>query len=245
MRGLPAAAVVSAVPGLANVVTSSGQLYGPNVDGWLLQDSPMAALTKGTHNHVPFAVGANSDETSAYAPTLTSDAQYQATVVSQFGALIGALVLNRYPSSAYATPTKAYVAVTTDSRFVCPARRIARAARASQAESVFRYFFTHALDSGTKRALGAYHGLELPFVFRTLTDVPLFFPSQLELALADLMGGYWSRLAAAGDPNGAGAPSWPRYEVASDPVILLDDAVTSGFGVRTANCDFWDSFVAP
>lgn len=245
MRGLPASAVVSAVPGLANVVSSSGQLYGPNVDGWLLRESPMAALTNGTHNHVPFAVGANADETSAYAPTLVSDAQYQAAVVAQFGALLGALVLNRYPASAYPTPTKAYVAVTTDSRFVCPSRRIARAARASQAENVFRYFFTHALDSGAKRTLGAYHGLELPFVFRSLTDVPGFVPSPLELSLADAMGGYWSRIAAAGDPNGAGAPSWPRYEVASDPVIQLDDVVTSGAGVRTANCDFWDAFVAP
>lgn len=154
-------------------------------------------------------------------------------------------MLNRYPASAYPTPTKAYVAVTTDSRFVCPSRRIARAARASQAENVFRYFFTHALDSGAKRTLGAYHGLELPFVFRSLTDVPGFVPSPLELSLADAMGGYWSRIAAAGDPNGAGAPSWPRYEVASDPVIQLDDVVTSGAGVRTANCDFWDAFVAP
>jgi para-nitrobenzyl esterase len=245
LRGLPAPAIVSAVPGLANVVSSSGQLYGPNVDGWLLRDSPMTALTNGTHNHVPFVVGANADETSAYAPALASEAQYQAAIVAQFGALHGALVLNRYPASAYATPTKAYVAVTTDARFVCPARRIARAARASQAESVFRYFFTHALDSGAKRALGAYHGLELPFVFRTLTDVPGFVPSQLELGLADAMGGYWSRLAASGDPNGAGAVSWPSYEVASDPVIQLDGVVTPAFGVRTANCDFWDTFIAP
>ena len=58
--------------------------------------------------------------------------------------------------------------MTTDARFVCPSRRIARAAAGGQSEPVFRYFFTKSLDSAAAAAFGAYHSLELPFVFGTL-----------------------------------------------------------------------------
>ncbi|MBL8115881.1 MAG: carboxylesterase family protein [Acidobacteria bacterium] len=243
LRALSAERVTSAVPGLASVASSSGQLWGPVVDGWALPRSPQAALEAGTHNKVPFAVGSNSEETSRYVPAIPSAAAYQAAVLGQYGLVLGALVLQQYPATAYPTPQAAFVAVTTDARFGCPARRIARAA--SRADSpVFRYYFTHAVDSSPAAAFGAYHGLEIPFVFRTLTDIPGYRPSASELALADAMGRYWKRFAATGDPNGGADPAWPRYEAAADRVLLFDGgAIQEGGPVRSASCDFWDALL--
>ena len=135
-------------------------------------------------------------------------------------------------SSAFASPQKAYVAVTTDARFVCPARRIARAAAGGQPEPVFRYFFTKSLDSTAAAALGAYHSLELPFVFGTLDKFAGFTPSARELALSGAMNAYWARFAANGDPNGAGATLWPRYDPAADPFLDLVHARVERSGIR-------------
>jgi len=245
LRGLSAEALTSAVPGQANVIASSGQLYGPNVDGFVLRESPASALQNGTHNHVPFVIGSNADETARFAPALPTEASYRAAVIAQFGAFPGARILAQYPASAYASPKKAFIAVTTDSRFVCPARRTARSASGSQTESVFRYFFTKSLDSTAQAANGAYHGLEIPFVFRTLTNIPGFTPSARELALADGMNSYWARFGANGDPNGAGAAPWPRYDAGLDSYLGLDNTIAAGAGVRTSQCDFWDSLLGP
>jgi hypothetical protein len=57
-----------------------------------------------------------------------------------------------------------------------------------------------------------------------------YTPSAGEAALSDAMDGYWSRLAATGDPNGAGAVAWPRYDAGTDPVLLLDDTQQPGAG---------------
>ncbi|KAA0256674.1 MAG: carboxylesterase family protein [Acidobacteria bacterium] len=237
MRALSAEAVLSAVPAVVSVASSSGQLYGPAVDGWVLPASPYEALREGTHNHVPFAVGANADETSRSVPPIPTEAAYEAAVFAQFG-LLAPLVLREYPASAFESPQKAFVAVTTDARFVCPSRRIARAAARSQSEPVFRYYFTHTLDSSAASAYGAFHGLELPFVFGTI-DVPGFVPSAAERDLSRAMGHAWASLARWGRPEVPGA-EWPRYDPATDPYARFGNGVGTGEGVRTERCDFWD-----
>ncbi|HSB64022.1 MAG TPA: carboxylesterase family protein, partial [Thermoanaerobaculia bacterium] len=244
LRALSAEALTSAVPPQPNVSSSSGQLYGPNVDGFALDSSPLSALSAGAHHHVPFLIGANADETALDAPALPTDAAYRAAILAQFGGVLGPRILVQYPSSAFGSPQKAYVAVTTDARFVCPSRRIARAAAGGQSEPVFRYFFTKSLDSTAAAALGAYHSLELPFAFGTLGKFAGFTPSARELALSSAMNAYWARFAANGDPNGAGATFWPRYDPALDSYLDLDNAIFSGAGVRPARCDFWDALVA-
>ena len=35
---------------------------------------------------------------------------------------------------------------------------------------------------------------------------------------------YWTNFARTGDPNGAGLPTWPRFESANEKVMELGDA---------------------
>ena len=242
LRALGGAALVQAAPGVVSVTgLETGIKYAPNVDGYLLADSPLNLILAGKHNHVPFVVGANSDETSKYAPAVADAQAYTDLLHTQFGTVLGDLVLQQYPAAGFATARKAYIAVTTDARFVCPSRKIARSVRAQQTQPAYRYFFTHALDAAPAlQPLGAWHGLELLWVFHHL-DVGNYPASAAESALSDAMIGYWTRFAGAGDPNGAGAPNWPVYDATSDPALALDDTIAAITGVRTANCNFWDS----
>src|SRR5262249_38778000 len=131
-------------------------------------------------------------------------------------------------------------AVTSDQRFICPTRAQLRASAMGQPDPLpWRYHFAHALDNAPLaiRAEGAFHGLELRFVFHNL-NTGGYVPSAAETTLADQMVGYWTRFAASGDPNGGGSPMWPRYD-GSDPAIVLDDPLSTRAGIRTAQCDFW------
>lgn len=150
-------------------------------------------------------------------------------------------VLGQYPSASYASPKAAYVAVTSDSRFICSTRRVARDLLAGQAEPAYRYMLTHALENGgaTIKALGAWHAVDVLYLFNEL-NILAYMQSPDEAAICGAFGGDWSRFGATGDPNQAGGPQWPKYTM-SDPYLQLDTTIAAKSGFRTAQCDFWDS----
>jgi para-nitrobenzyl esterase len=218
--------------------------WAPFVDGTIIAADPYAQIVAGRHNHVPLVIGNTANEYSTLighylSAPVTTDADYRAQVARLFPALQAA-VLAEYPSSAYASPLQALIAVASDANMVCPARRIARAAGASQSQPVRRYLFAHVYESGPVAAYGAGHALDLPFEFHNL-GLTGFTPSAAELALSDAIVGYWTRFAATGDPNDPSAPTWPIDAAQNDLVLRLDDAITAVSGVRTEQCDFWDA----
>jgi para-nitrobenzyl esterase len=241
LRALTADALVTAVPTIVDIAGKQSG-YQPNVDGWVLPQVPLDTITAGKHNHVPFVVGANKDETGKSVKMLDENA-YEAAVAMLVGSqALAKQVLAEYPATAYGnSPTAAYIAFTSDLKFICTARKVARAAVAGQTELVERYFYTHVLDNGsaTTKAFGAFHGSELLFVFDHL-DSSGYQPSAGETALAAALGGYWERLAATGDTNGSGAVAWPAYDATTDSYLQLDDTIVAGAGVRTEQCDFLD-----
>ncbi|MFO1420626.1 MAG: carboxylesterase family protein [Candidatus Competibacteraceae bacterium] len=215
--------------------------FGPNVDGYVLPVEPIDALDSGQHNPVPFVIGANADETSTFGiPITLTEYEYQLAARAVFDPAQADAVLARYPVSAYGSPRDALIAATTDAQFVCPARRIARAAANHQTPPVYRYFFTHGLSGPFSGLLEAGHGVDLLFVFQHIGSDPRYPPTAEDQALEFAMLGYWTRFAATGDPNGGQAVNWPQYVADADPYLELATPVRSGTGVRTAQCDFWD-----
>ncbi len=213
----------------------AGSTYGSVIDGVTLIEQPEAAILGGRHHAMPFAIGANADETVLSAPASLTEQAYQALVRAQYGAIANA-VLAQYPSSAYPSPRAAYVRLTTDSRFVCPSREIAVHADTGQSQPVYRYFFQFR-----PTLAGAPHGIDVPFVFGTFSAVLVngttpYTPTAADLALSSAIQGYWSRFARTGDP--AGTPAWPVVD-ATDTALVLDDPVVTAAAIRGADCDFW------
>jgi para-nitrobenzyl esterase len=236
-RALSAETIIRA--NASDISGLSAGAYQPMIDGVIQTDQPDNVIAAGAHSHVPFMVGANADETGNSAPAITSAAQYEALVRSQLPMAIADLALQQYPASAYPTPRAAYVRLTTDARFVCPSREIARAADTGQSEAVYRYFFQYRATP-----LGAVHGLDVPFVFGTFDGIETpngtgYTPNATDLALQASIQGYWTRFARSGDPGGP--PAWPLYG-ATDPNLVLDATVSTTNGVRTAHCDFWQPY---
>lgn len=239
LRALDASALINAVP---NPVTGlSAALYGPNIDGVVLPEDILTRIAAGRHYRVPVVIGSNADETMRMIPmTLTTEASataFSRAYLAGFGlssAQIDA-ALALYPYSAYATPRAAVVALTTDVRWTCPSRRYAAAFDAGQSEPVWRYFFSHALDGTLAHQLGAYHGIELSFVFGHF-DIGGYTASANEVALSAQMMEAWAALARENNPSTA-ALTWPAWSNGSDLHVVLDTPTTTGDGVRTDKCD--------
>jgi para-nitrobenzyl esterase len=241
LRKVPASMVLQPPP--------SDDSWGPVIDGYVLTEPLMTTFNAGTQAHVALMLGTTSLEYgSAGLPVIppglpvasvTTVAEYEDSVTLLFGESNAASILARYPASSYASPQAAYIAMLDDWGMFCPMRRVARAFVASQSEPVWRYLFSHVDSNGVQASTGPVHASDLPFWFGTFAAFD-FTPDSTEVALSSSMGGYITRFAAAGDPNGDGATHWPTYAASSDPYLDFANTPASDAGLDTSACDFWD-----
>ena len=217
---------------------------GPSVDNFVLPASLFDIFESGFYNRMPLIYGTTANEfswviLSFYKTPVVTDADYEQRVMSTFGPGLGPLVLQAYPSRDYRTPQHAIVAVWTDFVYTCPARLIGRALAKHQSRELWRYIYTHTFHSGPLTVFEAGHGYDDMMVWHNFP--PSLFPlDQEELALATTMGRYWARLAASGDPNGGGDPTWDGYDPRQDNYLAFDTPIGEGAAYQAAQCDFWD-----
>lgn len=233
LRAKPMADVVRAVPGTFGVFP---RLYGPNVDGQVFPEQPIAAIRRGAHAAMPVIVGNSTQETMQFVGGLgpvPDGTSYAAAVRKAFGAPADR-ILAQYPAANYPTPRDALVRVTTDGLFTCQSRRVARVLAGAQPQPVYRYLFDHGLDNDPdQRALGAVHTVEHPFFFAWQGQ---YRPTEADLAVQRLLVGYWTSLARDGTLT-SWAPAGDAYLRISDrPLLTRDD---------DARCDFWDTVTLP
>lgn len=236
-------ASVATLAGLSSAVSplDRGARFSPVTDGVVMPADPLMLVRQGKQHGVPVILGTNSDETSRMVANVTTDMEYQAAVRAQYGTMRGNLALAQYPSSRFTSPRAALVALTTDATWTCPIRRFARALASTQQAPVYRYFFTWRSAGPLGNIVGATHGLEVPFVFRSFSAIANFTPDANAQALSDAMQGYWATFAATGTPTGRVA--WARFPMNGDSALELNNTIAPLTSVRASDCDFIDSLV--
>jgi para-nitrobenzyl esterase len=216
-----------------NDTNLSGASYGPNIDGYVLPGNILSILKSGRQNDVPLMIGTNKNEGNVFiSSTINSEASYKAAVQEAFGDKADR-VLARYPISDYGSPRAALDALITDTIFLCPARSMTRLIAPRQ-QKTYVYQFTQNI--AILKDLGAFHGLELPFVFNNTFIIP--GATQKDLKLSKRMLSYWTNFAKTGDPNAKGLPKWPVYTVDGDTNITLNSKIRTNKALRKDFCDF-------
>ena len=245
-------ACLRAVPANTIVLTEllPGQFssyFSYNLEPNVLPEDPFNKLQR-LGSPVPLLIGSNSDEQAASEdPSLALDANGYATLLqTQFDPLVagaGNTILSLYPALFDTTPRYTHIDVETDYHFTWETRNLARAVAGSQRPAVWRYLFTHRYETDPSlNRLRAFHTAELNFVSGNFAKVSYagvpYTPSAAEVTLSKEIIGYWTRFAATGDPNGAGATSWLRYD-ANENLLQLDDSIVNlPGGYRNTQCDY-------
>jgi para-nitrobenzyl esterase len=201
--------------------------FEPVVDGTVLSEAPLAAIRAGNATGVRVLTGTNADEMTLFtvadpAVGALDDGGVRTRMHNAFGDA-GVEVFESYRNRRPGMrPPDLWVQLATDGVFRIPAIRLLEAQRAHG--PVWSYFFSFAspVFGGVLRST---HALEIPFVFDNLDrgGAEMLTGSGPERqAVADAMHRAWIAFAREGDPNHAGLPEWPQYDLERRATMRFD-----------------------
>lgn len=188
-----------------------GARFGPVIDGYLLEQSPMDALSNPQRPPIALLVGSNAREGLGVLP----DDALPAAIAAAFGGN-SHKALQVYGlaggGDGVSDPLLGSPAAqfSTDSTFRCG--NVEAAARnARSGGPTWQYQFEQFVPG--KEAQGAAHSFEVPYVFGNLSSTGFSAADydDDDRRLSGIMLAYWTNFAAKGDPNGPGLPPWPGY----------------------------------
>jgi para-nitrobenzyl esterase len=181
----------------------------PFIDGKVVTASPGKPFHDGTEAKVPLIIGANSDEAS-----LASNTAALAKMIlgPDYERMVTAY-RNRpgVPADAAERDLAEDVGSVQQSQFIADLH----AAHGGVAYTF--YFDQQPVGAARDKGLGTEHGGEIEYLFGNKPDDHGW--DAADRRTSKLMGDYWVRFAETGDPNGAGAPAWPK--VAGKPTNRL------------------------
>jgi para-nitrobenzyl esterase len=215
MRELDAADIIAK--------TATFPMAGVIIDGYCQVKNPLTVFRNGDHNDIPLMIGSNAFEGSALywgAPM----AQMQLcpdvdTYVAEFKRIFAEdaeEALELYPATSQEEMVMSSKLMCGDSLFGAPSRAVAQTL-SEQGKPCYPYYFTQTPEGDTEGKLGAFHAMEIGYVFGGDFLAPLSRDSDKQLS-AQMMQ-YWVNFATSGDPNGAGLPEWKAYDSNADQVM--------------------------
>jgi para-nitrobenzyl esterase len=211
-------------------------VFLPAVDGDLITEQPLDAIRRGATSRIPLLIGSMLDEWKLFrvvdqglfplseAALLTffeevlpagfARAPDPKTALRDFRAAVDA-------RGGHMSATDVWSAFQTARVFHFPASRLAEA-QEEGGGSAYSYLFTWRTPT-LRRALGAFHALDIPFVFGW-TQHPLARPltglTGSAVRLSRKMQHAWTQFARYGSPGHESLPAWERYQPQRATMVL-------------------------
>ena len=202
------------------------EAFAPVIDGVTLPNHPLELIAQGAGLPVPLLIGTNRDEWRLFTVLLGGNMEEVKAELSQtFGTAIGHIHEIYTQARADHAPELAWIDMQGDRIFRMPALRQAEA-QVRQGAPVWMYRFDWASPT-LGEGLGACHGIELPFVWKSLNNPLARFLLGDALAeiepLVNRIHATWAAFIRTGNPNTAALPHWPRYDLIHRTTMLLNE----------------------
>lgn len=218
-RITPAALVEAQVAATSNPDASiadrfAGELsFFPYVDGEVIPESPMGAISAGATATLPLLIGTTEQEFNAMVRLAPVDDETADHALGSLGLDEAGVAAYR---AAHADASDRLGQAVTDRMFRVPALRVAEARRDSSAPT---YHYEFKWRSAALGGLGAVHCLDVPFVFDVLDDdhVKVVAGEAPPQSLADEMHGAWVAFLAGTDPG------WTPFRVDTPATMVFDE----------------------
>jgi len=242
LRALPAEAVLEKI----NEVSKRAGDPGTVIDGWFLRESPGRIFAEGRELPVDFIVGNNGREISAFrakaggGSTSAGSGNSRAQMVRVFYGSSTPIVLAMFLMDNALGRTEAADSWLNDVIAACPEMAMA-ALHATTGHRAYLYQFDREIPGQGQKALGSFHGLEVPYVFGTLRDPAWnWLPFEpVDSRLSEIVQTYWTNFAKTGNPNASDLPGWLEFDSREQSAIEFgkSGAVKRRAHSRPVYCD--------
>jgi para-nitrobenzyl esterase len=211
LRKIPAAVLLQKAKGS----------HGPVIDGYILPASIPGIFEAGRENHVNLLTGWNQDE-GFLSDGIKNAADYRKDAEEKYGS-DAKKFLGFYPGKTDAEAAESQLKISRDRTFGVQNYSWANLQARQSKNPVYVYrFIRKPPATGEYVKYGAFHTGEVPYAYDNLQFVNR--PWQpVDHQLAKIMSSYWANFASTGNPNGAGLPEWPAYNLATRQIMALNE----------------------
>lgn len=216
MRAMPAGILIEK----SNEISKNAPNPGLVIDGWFLREAPGDLFARGRELPADFIIGNNGREMSAFRASSGGSAGAAGGLdnsgmqtIKIFYGRSEPLVVGSFLVDNFLRRTEAADSWLNDVIGTCPGEAMA-SLHASAGHRAYFYLFEREVPGKGQSSLGAFHGIEIPYVFGTLqisTWNWLPFES-VDSHLSEILQTYWTNFAKTGNPNGPDVPGWTEFE---------------------------------
>jgi para-nitrobenzyl esterase len=203
LRAIPAAELLPR-PG-----DYSGPRFTPNIDGWILPQSPRALSGQGVDSDVPVITGYQANDGMLSGPPIHTPSDFAAMAHRFYGGMAEEF-LRLYPAQKEDEVRSAALESSRDRERVSMVLWSTERLK-NHKGPVYTYYFDRAIPWPQHPEFGAFHSGELPYFFRNLAAMDRPWEA-IDTQVSDTASSYLREFAGSGNPNAQGAPKWPACD---------------------------------